>query len=136
MRFNFGIPRGLDGVPGLAGATGATVPAFTSFVVHSVTTLSRFVPASVLMTFDGKFCALRSTSRKDSPGRRGTTASTGCQALKVRKAHPGKSPPRSSPRRMIPTRSSLDIPISDPPTQSELQQVLAKVNELMVALRR
>jgi hypothetical protein len=30
IRFNFGIPRGQDGVPGHAGATGATGLAFTS----------------------------------------------------------------------------------------------------------
>jgi hypothetical protein len=32
--------------------------------------------------------------------------------------------------------ATLDIPISDPPTQSEVQQVLAKVNELILGLRR
>jgi hypothetical protein len=32
--------------------------------------------------------------------------------------------------------ATLDIAISDPPTQSELQQVLAKLNELIVGLRR
>ena len=32
--------------------------------------------------------------------------------------------------------ATLDIPISDPPTQREVQQVLAKLNELIVALRR
>ena len=32
--------------------------------------------------------------------------------------------------------ATLDIPISDPPTQSEVQQMLAKMNELIVALRR
>lgn len=32
--------------------------------------------------------------------------------------------------------ATLDIRISDPPTQSEVQQVLAKLNELIVALRR
>jgi hypothetical protein len=32
--------------------------------------------------------------------------------------------------------ATLDLPISDPPTQSELTQVLAKLNELIVGLRR
>jgi hypothetical protein len=32
--------------------------------------------------------------------------------------------------------ATLDIPISDPPTQGELTQVLAKLNELIVGLRR
>jgi hypothetical protein len=32
--------------------------------------------------------------------------------------------------------ATLDIAISDPPTQSELTQVLAKLNELIVGLRR
>jgi hypothetical protein len=32
--------------------------------------------------------------------------------------------------------ATLDIPISDPPTQGELQQVLAKLNELIAGLRR
>jgi hypothetical protein len=32
--------------------------------------------------------------------------------------------------------ATLDIPISAPPTQGEVQQVLAKMNELIVALRR
>jgi hypothetical protein len=32
--------------------------------------------------------------------------------------------------------ATLDIAISDPPTQRKLQQVLAKLNELIVGLRR
>jgi hypothetical protein len=32
--------------------------------------------------------------------------------------------------------ATRDIPISDPSTQGEVAQVLAKVNELIVALRR
>jgi hypothetical protein len=32
--------------------------------------------------------------------------------------------------------ATLDLAISDPPTQSELQQVLGKLNELIVGLRR
>jgi hypothetical protein len=32
--------------------------------------------------------------------------------------------------------ATLSIAISDPPTQSEMQQMLAKMNELILALRR
>ena len=32
--------------------------------------------------------------------------------------------------------ATLEIPVSDPPTQAEVQQVLSKLNELIMALRR
>jgi hypothetical protein len=55
IRFNFGIPRGNDGLQGPTGQTGATGPAFTNFTVDSVTTLQPFQPATVVATFDGTF---------------------------------------------------------------------------------
>lgn len=53
IRFNFGIPRGNDGLQGPIGPTGATVPAFTNFTVDSVNTLPPGNPATVTTTFDG-----------------------------------------------------------------------------------
>lgn len=62
VRFTFSIPRGdagaqgstgADGGIGPAGATGPVGPAFTSFVVESVTTLDPALPATVTAVFDG-----------------------------------------------------------------------------------
>ncbi len=145
VRFNFGIPRGLDGLPGLAGATGATGPAFTSFVVDSVTTLSPFVPATVSTTFDGTFVRFAFGIPQGQQGVQGIQGNNGFDGL------PGPQGPPGAPGEVTAAQlaiaiagtasntnpiATLDIPISDPPTQSELTQVLVKVNELIMGLRR
>jgi hypothetical protein len=145
IRFNFGIPRGNDGLQGPAGATGATGatgPAFTSFTVDSVTTLAPFQPATVVATFDGIFVRFAfgiPQGQPGSPGNNGLDGSPGMQgpqgaAGEVTAAQLATAIART-PSNTNPI-ATLDIPISDPPTQGELTQVLAKLNELIVGLRR
>jgi hypothetical protein len=137
VRFNFGIPRGLDGLQGAAGATGATGPAFTSFAVDAVNTLPPGNQATVTTTFDGttvRFAFGIPQGSNGLQGNNGADGATGPQgpAGEVTAAQLA-SAIAGTPSNPIAT---LDLAISDPPTQGELQQVLAKVNELIVGLRR
>jgi hypothetical protein len=139
IRFTFGIPRGQDGSQGPVGATG---PAFTSFTVDSVTTLGPGEPATVVATLDAGFVRFAfgipqgQQGPQGNPGLDGATGPQGPQgpqgevtAAQLATAIAG-TPSNTNPI------ATLDIAISDPPTQSELQQVLAKLNELIVGLRR
>jgi hypothetical protein len=139
IQFNFAIPRGNDGGPGPTGAIG---PAFTSFAVDSVTTLAPSQPATVVATFDGTFVRFAfgiPQGQQGVPGNNGFDGSTGPQGLQ---GAPGEVTAAQLAGALAGTASNtnpivtLDLAISDPPTQGELTQVLAKVNELIVGLRR
>lgn len=184
IRFNFGIPRGNDGVQGIAGPTGATGPAFTSFVVDSTTTLPSGNPATVTTTFDGSFVRFAFGIPQGPQGIQGNNGFDGATGAQGPQGPPFTSfvvdatntLPAGQPATVtvgfngtnvgftfgipqgadgpqgiqgIPGPSDLSgtsnntngvatlgISISDPPTQSEMQQMLAKMNELIVALRR
>jgi hypothetical protein len=139
VRFNFGIPRGLDGLQGATGATGATGPAFTSFVVDSVTTLPPSQPATAVATFDGTFVRFALGLPQGQPGNNGFDGGPGPQGAQ---GPAGEVTAAQLATAIAGTASNtnpiatLDLAISDPPTQSEVQQVLAKLNELVVGLRR
>jgi hypothetical protein len=138
VRFDFFIPRGNDGLQGPVGATG---PAFTSFTVDSVTTLGPGEPATAATTFDGtvRFAFGLPQGQQGMQGNPGSDGGAGPQgpqgvpgevtAAQLATAIAG-TPSNTNPI------ATLDIAISDPPTQSELTQVLAKLNELIVGLRR
>jgi hypothetical protein len=137
--FSFGIPRGADGAQGPAGSTGPTGPPFTNFTVDSVTTLAPFQPATVAASFDGTFVRFAFGIPQGVPGNNGADGATGPQGPQ---GPPGEVSAAELASAIAGTASNtnpiatLGIAISDPPTQSEVEQVLAKLNELIVALRR
>jgi hypothetical protein len=139
VHLSFGIPRGIDGLPGAAGqnglngAPGPQGPPFTSFTVDSVTTLEPFQPATVQATFDGTFVRLAFGIPRGQDGSLGITGTQGAPGEVTLAQLAGAIAGTANNTNPIAT---LEIPISDPPTQGELQQVLAKLNELIVGLRR
>jgi hypothetical protein len=142
IRFNFGIPRGNDGLQGPIGPTGATGPAFTSFTVDSVTTLQPFQPATVTATFDGTYVRFAFGIPQGQTGPQGNNGFDGATGAQGTQGPPGEVTAAQLAGAIAGTASNtnpiatLDLVISDPPTQGELQQVLAKLNELIVGLRR
>jgi hypothetical protein len=91
--------------------------------VDTVNTLPAGQPATVMTSFDG------STVRFTFGIPQGAEGPQGIQGV------PGPSDLSGTSNNSNGV-ATLNIPISDPPTQSEMQQMLAKMNELIMALRR
>lgn len=145
VHFAFGIPRGFDGPQGPAGLNGndgATGPEgpqgppFGNFVVDATNTLDPGQPATVQTSFDGAtihFTFGIPRGFDGMPGPQGIPGNDGGQGPEGPQGPPG---PQDLSGAVNPNIINLDLTASDPPTQSELQRVIDKLNELMNALRR
>jgi hypothetical protein len=142
IRFNFGIPRGNDGLQGPSGPTGATGPAFTNFTVDAVNTLPPGNQATVTTTFDGTAVRFTFGIPQGQQGNQGNNGIDGQQGPQGQQGPPGEVTAAQLASAIAGTSNNtnpiatLDLAISDPPTPGEVQQMLAKMNELIVGLRR
>lgn len=115
LRFTFGIPRGAQGLQG---------PPFANAVVDNVSTLNPGEPAYVNSWLDGN------EVRFDFGIPRGEDGA------------PGEVTQQALDDAIATTSANSDgvgflgMVVSDPPTQSEVQQIADKVDELIAALRR
>ena len=130
VRFTFDIPRGNDGVPGQEGQAGQAGQAgpqgppglpFAQAVVDGVTTLSPGQPATVNVNFDGTNVRFTFGIPQGAPGEVTEAA--------LATAVAGTSSNSNAV-------GTLGMVVSDPPTQAEMQTLLNKVDELILALRR
>jgi hypothetical protein len=141
LHFSFTIPRGdvgaqgatgLTGADGGIGPTGAMGPAFTSFVVDSVTTLDPSQPASVTASFDGANVRFAFGIPRGQQGNDGGPGLTGPQGA------PGEVSLAQLDTAIANTSSNSNAvaglagPFADPDAESLRQ----KLNELLAALRR
>ena len=132
-------PTGADGAAGPLGATGATGepgPPFASAVVDGVTTLNAGENATAATTFDGSnvhftFAIPRGTNGSD--GANGTNGADGAPGEVTAAALATAIAGTSANSNAVAT---LDTSFSDPPTQAECEALRAKLNEVILALRR
>ena len=136
LHLTFAIPRGQDGQtgspggqgsPGNDGATGAQGPPFASALVDSVTTLPSGSAATVSVMFDGtnvRFTFGIPAGADGAVGAPGEVTNAGLAS-----AIAGTSANSNSV-------TTLNLTVSDPPSQSEVQAIATKVDELIMALRR
>lgn len=139
LHFIFTLPRGNDGgqgPPGIPGnngsdggpgAPGPQGPPFAQAVIDSVTTLPPGSAATVSVMFDGsnvRFTFGLPAGADGSPGAPGEVTNAGLAS-----AIAGTSANSN-------TVSTLNLTASDPPSQSEVQAIAAKLDELILALRR
>jgi hypothetical protein len=130
VHFAFGIPQGYEGsqgqqgVQGEQGVQGVQGPPFAQAVIDGVTTLDPGQPATVSVTFDGTYVHFAFGIPRGADGAPGevTTAQL-TSAIATTAANPMNISP-------------LNITISDPPTQGEVQQILSRMNDLISALYR
>lgn len=145
VRLAFGIPRGQqgnEGPQGITGATGATGPAFTSFVVESVSTLPPGNQATVTTFFDGTSVRFSFGIPQGQQGNQGNNGFDGA---------PGAPGPQGPPGEVTAAQlasaiagaanntngvAALGLAVSDPPTQGQMQAIADKLDELISALRR
>ena len=142
VRLLFGIPRGNDGneggpgqpgLQGIQGDPGTQGPAFATAVVDAVNTLPAGDPATVVSSFDGVTVHLTFGIPQGTPGAAGSNGNDGA---------PGEVSLQQLTSAIAGTSNNsngvagLGMAVSDPPTQSEVQQIVNKLDELINALRR
>ncbi len=136
LHFTFSIPQGyqgLQGIQGYQGEPGAQGPPFAQALVDAVNTLEPGQPATVSVYFDG-------TNVRFTFGiPRGETGGTGDQG---EQGPPGEVTNSALANAISGTSnntnavSTLGLVVSDPPTQGEMQSIVNKVDELILALRK
>lgn len=120
-------PAGSDGAPGAPGSQGPQGPPFASAVVDAVNTLPPGSPAAVTVNFDGSNVRFTFDIPRGSDGAPGPPGEVTTAALDA--AIAGTSTNSNS----VPL---LNLNVSDPPTQGDVQSVANKLDELITTLRR
>jgi hypothetical protein len=77
LHFSFAIPRGQEGLPGVAGLDGQPGPPFAQAVVDGVTTLNPGDPATVSVNFDGVDVRFQFGIPRGNDGSTGPSGSNG-----------------------------------------------------------
>ena len=124
VRFVFGIPRGSDGAQG---------PPFSNAIVDSVNTLNPGDNAQVSTSFDGSNVHFQFGIPRGFNGNDGGTGGQGPPG-EVTNAQLGSAINGTSNNSN--GVSTLNMTVSDPPTQGEMQAIATKLDELIAALRR
>ncbi len=121
LRFTFGIPRGATGVQG---------PPFADIIVDSVSTLDPSEPAYVNVSFDG------TNLHFDIGIPRGHDGADGVDGVNGEVTQSALDDAIAGTSANSNAVDFLSLTVSDPPTESEVQSLVDKVNELIGALRR
>jgi hypothetical protein len=136
VHLTFGIPQGLDGSNGTDGTP------FAQAVVDAVNTLPPGEQATVESSFDGNTVHLTfgiPAGLNGSDGEQGIQGEPGVHGMP---GAPGEVSFQQLADAIATTSSNsngvgtLGMAVSDPPTQSEMQQIADKLDELINALRR
>ena len=133
------IPVGPQGPEGPQGPQG---PPFANATVDSTTTLPPGQPAAVGSTFDGSTVHFTFAIPQGAEGPLGPAGSTGPDGPTGPPGPPGEVTTAqldsaiSGTARNPSSLSLLDLPISDPPTQAEVQAMVTWLGSFLTALQR
>ena len=136
VHLTFGIPQGLDG------SNGADGTPFAHAVVDAVNTLPPGEQATVESSFDGNTVHLTFGIPAGADGSVGEQGIQGEPGMPGMPGAPGEVSFQQLADAIATTSSNsngvdtLGLAVSDPPTQSEMQQIADKLDELINALRR
>ena len=136
VHFTFAIPRGNDGnqgIPGNDGGVGPQGPPFANAVVDAVNTLQPGENATVSVSFDGTNVHLTFGIPRGQEGVQGMPGIDGAPGEVTNAQLTAAIGGTSSNTNAV---STMGLAVSDPPTQSEVQQLASKLDELITALRR
>ena len=136
VHLSFGIPRGYDGLNGTNGTDGQQGPQgppFASAVVDGTTTLPPQDAAQVSSWFDGTNVHLSFAIPRGYDGAQGPQGEPGPQGPPGEVTASQLDDAIATTARNLNTVQPLDIAISDPPTQAEVQALMDKINEVIAA---
>ncbi len=139
LHFTFGIPRGNGGNDGAQGAQG---PPFSTALVDGVTTLNPGDSATVQTIFDGANVRFTFGIPRGNDGAQGGPGGNGSDGSPGSQGPPGEVTNAQLSAAITGTSnntngvSTLGLTVSDPPTQSEMQQIVNKLDELILNGRR
>lgn len=125
-----GIPAGPPGADGASGNDGAPGEPFAQAVVDGVTTLDPGTDATVEVSFDGTNVHFTFGLPRGSDGGDGPTGAPG--EVTTQQLADGLLTCSANTNGV----ATLDLTVSDPPTQAEVQSLVDKVNEMLLAQRR
>lgn len=134
VRLLFGIPRGSEG---MAGSMGPAGPPFSQAVVDGVTTLNPGEAATVDVSFDGNNVRFQFGIPRGQNGNDGSTGMTGPPGevtnAQLDNAITGVLNVSSNHSNSV---NTLNQPADANYNQAQMQDVLSKLDELILALRR
>jgi hypothetical protein len=130
VRLNFGIPQGAEGPQGIMGPQG---PPFGGALVDGVTTLNPWDNATVNTSFDGSNVRFTFGIPRGQPGNDGSPGPPGPPGEVTNAQLSSAINGTSNNSNGV---NTLNLTVSDPPTQGEVQAIAAKLDELINALRR
>jgi len=155
VHFSFALPRGaegvqgtpgangIDGLPGAPGSQGPPGLPFAAAIVDSVTTLPPGNSASVTTSFDGNNVHFQFAIPSGFNGNNGSNGTDGAPGAPGTPGAPGEVSNAQLSTAINGTSSNtnavatIDSPfVNDPPTLADLETMRAKMNELILALRR
>jgi hypothetical protein len=130
------IPAGPSGPQGIQGPQGVPGQPFATAVVEGVTTLTPGQQAWVSSSFDGTDVHLTFGIPEGYSGAQGPQGEPGPQSPAGEVTYAQLSSAIAATAANPSSISPLYITISDPPTQSEVQQILSRMNDLISAWYR
>ncbi len=136
VRLLFGIPRGGDGTNGGNGSDGAPGAPFTNFLIDGVTTLNPTDPATVAANFDGSAVRLLFGIPRGNDGNNGGQGDQGIQGPPGEVTNAQLTAAINETSHNSNAVAALGMTVSDPPTQSEIQMIADRFDQLLTALRR
>ena len=127
LHFSFGLPDGAQGPQGMDGPQG---PPFGGAQVDAVTTVDPGQPANVSVSFDGHNVRFSFDIPRGDPGPQEEPGPPGdVNQSQLDTAISGTSNNSNNV-------ATLGLSVTDPPQQTEVQQIADKLDELIQALRR
>ncbi len=137
LHFSFGLPEGVQGMQGMQGQTGPDGPVgppFANAVVDSVNTLNPGEPATVGVTFDGTNVRFTFGIPRGSDGATGPAGQNGeVSQVDLNNAQLNTLSQTSNNTNGVGTLSQT---ADSSYNQTQMQDMLNKMNELITALRR
>jgi hypothetical protein len=137
IHFTFGIPRGSEGLQGPGGNDGMQGPPgapFTNFVVDGVTTLNPGEPATVIAGFDGNAVRLLFGIPRGNDGGTGPQGVPGeVTSAELNSTVTSAVNGTSSNSNAV---NTLNLFAAGSYDETQMQQVMNKLDELILALRR
>ena len=142
LHFTLSIPRGDEGIPGVAGIDGAQGPPFAQAIIDAVNTLNPGELATVTVSFDGTNVRFTFGIPRGEPGEQGIQGIPGVDGTNGIDGAPGEVTNAALAAAISGTSNNtnsvatMDTAPSDPPSFADYEALRSKLNEVILNGRR